>query len=170
MANVSKGQITPAKDGTGSHVVEARVSERGSEKHSEQSETSQMLPDGVVSVTGSWRAPIIIVSTLMAGLGFAMAHHFSNAYLNHKLISDVIIPQAWVSRLQTLFAFLVKMYLTISIGAAFVQHQWWNFHRRQFSAREIDAVTTVLGDIFSLFTFSAWRKVPSLVVAAFISW
>ncbi|KAF2445052.1 hypothetical protein P171DRAFT_287979 [Karstenula rhodostoma CBS 690.94] len=62
------------------------------------------------------------------------------------------------------------MFFTISVGAAFVQRQWWNFQRQQFSVHEIDAVTTVLGDLFGLLALSAWRKVPLLAVAALISW
>lgn len=161
--SVVKSDTTPL-------VTQTPVPKHGLDSQPAQSETSQMLSGHVARVGQSWRAPFLVLSTLLAGLVCTLVHHFLNAFLNGRVVTDTSISQAWVLRVQTIFAFLVKMFLTVSIGAAFVQRQWWSFRQPQFSVREVDAVTTVLGNVFGLLTLSAWRKAPLLAAIALISW
>lgn len=163
-------QTKSTKASVDSTVSQSRIPEYVAGNPSKESESPMMLSSDTAHVAQSWRAPFVILSTLLAGLVCALAHHFTNAYLSGQVVTDCAIPQAWVLRLQTVFAFLVKMFFTVSVGSAFVQRQWWKFHRQGFNVREIDAITTVLGDVFSLLTLSAWRKAPLLAVAALISW
>ncbi|PVH94144.1 hypothetical protein DM02DRAFT_693815 [Periconia macrospinosa] len=118
----------------------------------------------------SWRAPAIILSTLLIGLGIALAHHFMNVSLDNVSIKDVRVSQAWISRFSTALAFLTKLSFTTSIGASFVQHQWLRFHQQSFKVREVDAVTSVLTDLLSLFSSLVWFRHPILVLTALASW
>lgn len=118
----------------------------------------------------SWRAPLTMGVALLAGLGFSLAHHFMNQSLNGTPVTEVSISQTWVSRFGTALAFLVKMCFTVAVGVAYVQHQWWKSHRRAFSVRELDALTTVLSNVFSFVTSCVWLSSPLLTIVALISW
>ena len=118
----------------------------------------------------SWRAPIIILASLVLGLGVALAHHFMNARLNGRPVADVALSQSWVSRFGTALPFLVKLAFTTSVGAAFIQHQWLSFHRQSFRVKEIDAVTSVLGNALTFFTTKICARSVSLTLIALVSW
>ena len=97
----------------------------------------------------SWRAPTTILLALFVGLGFALAHHFMGLSLNNKPVEQVELSQAWVSRFSTALAFLVKLALATSVGAAYTQHQWQRLRQQDFRTSEIDALTSVLANAFS---------------------
>lgn len=61
------------------------------------------------------------------------------------------------------------MFLVIAAGA-FAQHQWRNMRAQTFEVDEIDTVTTMLEDIFALLDVRIWRRVPTLVIIAVITW
>ena len=140
------------------------------DQSSKISEKATALTETRLKRSGSWRAPFIIISFFIAGLCLALVHHFFNSYLHGRAVSVAVISQTWVSRLGTGFAFLFKMVLAISIGSAYIQRQWWKFHRQDFSIHEIDAITSILGNISSISTLSAWARTPILLVIAVISW
>jgi hypothetical protein len=136
--------------------------------HEDLSE-GHLHPDRITSGK-SWRAPTIILFTLLVGLGVALAHHFMNVCLDNVPIEHVSVSQAWISRFSTALAFLAKLSFTTSIGASFVQHQWLRFHQQSFRVGEVDAVTSVLTDLLSLFSSSVWFRHPVLVMTALASW
>jgi hypothetical protein len=125
------------------------------------------VPEPGRSTKVSWRAPITILLALLVGLGFALAHHFMGASLNNK---PVDISQAWVSRFSTALAFLVKLALATSVGAAYTQHQWQRLRQQDFRTSEIDAMTSVLANAFSFLSSTVWLKHPVLALMALVSW
>ena len=118
----------------------------------------------------SWRAPTTILLALLTGLGFALAHHFMGASLNNRPVEQVDISQAWVSRFSTALAFLVKLALATSVGAAYTQHQWQRLRQQDFRTSEIDALTSVLANAFSFLSSTVWLKHPVLALMALVSW
>lgn len=118
----------------------------------------------------SWRAPLIILLALVAGLLFALAHHVMGKRLNGKPVDDISVPQAWISRISTALAFAVKVMLAISVGTAYVQHQWLKFHRQSFMTEDVDSLTSVLGNALSFTGSVVWLRHPLLTVMALISW
>lgn len=112
----------------------------------------------------------MILATIMVGLGLAMAHHFMNNYLDGRAVNQVSMSQAWVSRFGTTFAFLVKMFFVITAGEAYIQRQWWKFHRTTFTVKDLDALTTVLGNAFCLFSTTVWFRTPTLAIMAIVVW
>lgn len=123
-----------------------------------------------VPFTRSWRAPITILTAFVAGLGLALCHHFIGWYLDGKVVTSVSVSQGWVFRISTALAFLVKMTLAISIASAFAQFQWLQLRKRDIQVREVDALTTVLGNVFSFLQGAVWVRHPLLAVIALVSW
>ncbi|KAF7187316.1 hypothetical protein HII31_11404 [Pseudocercospora fuligena] len=121
-------------------------------------------------VARSWTAPITIISGLFIGLAIALAHHFMNSSLSGKTVESVSLSQAWVSRFATALAFLTKTAFVMSVGAAFMQHQWHRFHRQSYRIEEVDALTSVLGNILNLFSHKFWIRNPLLALMAIVAW
>lgn len=128
------------------------------------------IPDTGRSTKVSWRAPTTILLALLTGLGFALAHHFMGVSLNNKPVAQVDVSQAWISRFSTALAFLVKLALATSVGAAYTQHQWQRLRQQDFRASEIDALTSVLANAFSFLSSAVWIKQPVLALMALVSW
>jgi hypothetical protein len=127
-------------------------------------------PEPGRSTKVSWRAPITILLALLTGLGFALAHHFMGVSLNNKPVDRVVVSQAWISRFSTALAFLVKLALATSVGAAYTQHQWQRLRQQDFRTSDIDALTSVLANAFSFLSSTVWFKQPVLAVMALVSW
>jgi uncharacterized membrane protein YcjF (UPF0283 family) len=120
--------------------------------------------------TKSWRAPSIMLASLAIGLGLALAHHFICLSLNNKRVADAWTSQAWIFRLSTALAFLVKVAFATSVGTAYVQYQWLRLRQNNFRTDQIDALTGVLGSLFSFLTSTIWLKHPVLTFMALVSW
>lgn len=118
----------------------------------------------------TWRAPIMIVTSFVLGLGLAIAHHLMASTLDGKPVADVLLPQAWIFRFGTALAFLTKLALAICVGTSYVQHQWLELNRRDYTARHVDVLTGALGNAFDLVGSSVWFLTPVLAVMAAISW
>lgn len=118
----------------------------------------------------NWRAPAFILSTLAAGLALALGHHYMGVKLNNTPVEDVAVSQAWIFRFSTALAFLVKTTLAIAIGTAYVQQQWLRFHQDTFSLADVDALTSILGNVFSFFDSKIWLRNLKLTGIAIVLW
>jgi hypothetical protein len=127
-------------------------------------------PEPGRSSKASWRAPATILFALLIGLGFALAHHFMGLSLNNKPVAQVDISQAWISRFSTALAFLVKLALATSVGAAYTQRQWQRLRQQNLRTSEIDALTSVLANAFSFLSSTVWARHPLLALMALVSW
>ncbi|GAB7332768.1 hypothetical protein MBLNU13_g04501t3 [Cladosporium sp. NU13] len=121
------------------------------------------------STKASWRAPTTILLALFVGLGFALAHHSMGLSLNNKPVEQVELSQSWVSRFSTALAFLVKLALATSVGAAYTQHQWQKLRQQDFRTSEIDALISVLANASSFLSSTVWLKHPVLALMALVS-
>lgn len=112
----------------------------------------------------------MMLCTLLLGLGTAIAQHFFYTSLDGTPVSEVSVSQAWVSRISTGLAFLVKVALTLCVGAAFVQHQWHRLHQAPLRVAKLDTLTSALGNLFSFFEGTVLYRNPVLAVMAVVSW
>lgn len=110
-----------------------------------------------------------MIGSLMVGIVLAVAHDLFYRYLTGRYV-DRVLSQTWVTNVGTAMAFLVRMFLVIATGIAFVQHQWRNMKARSFEVEEIDNMSGMIEDVFTLLHIRLWGRVPTLVVIALISW
>ncbi|KAK5744823.1 hypothetical protein LTR17_001900 [Elasticomyces elasticus] len=82
-----------------------------------------------------WRAPATMIASLLAACALAISHHFFYASLDGTHVAPPQtegVRQSLVSRQQlntgggTALAFLVKMFLVLSVSTAYTQVFWWN--------------------------------------------
>ncbi|KPI37348.1 uncharacterized protein AB675_10331 [Cyphellophora attinorum] len=127
--------------------------------------------DVIPTTIKRWRAPIVMSSALLFGVAIAVSQHFMNIYLDGKVVDEIALSQAWVSRFETALAFLFKTVLSICVGDAFVQHQWRHLHQRTFQQMgDIDCVTNALRKPSNMFEWRVWITAPLLTLIALISW
>ncbi|KUJ21294.1 uncharacterized protein LY89DRAFT_547954, partial [Mollisia scopiformis] len=79
-----------------------------------------------------WSNPTLMIMSLLAGIGFAVGHHFYYRWLNGKQVGDSH-HQQWPLRIGTGFAWLVALFLKTSIGVAYIQYVWMILRRKSFS-------------------------------------
>lgn len=127
-------------------------------------------PDGIKENCKSWRAPLFMFTSLTIGMGIALAHHFMCWSLDARAIGDIVVSQAWIFRISTALAFLVKIALAIGVGTAYIQHQWLLLRQKGFKTVEVDSMTSVLGNVFSFFSSAVWFSHPLLALMALVSW
>lgn len=116
-----------------------------------------------------WNKTSSMFGSLFIGVLLAVGHAVFYWWLNGKKV-DETLSQTWVTNIGTAFAFIFKMFLVISAGIAFAQHQWRNLKAQTFEVEQIDTVTTMTEDIFSLLDVRLWARVPTLVIIAAITW
>jgi hypothetical protein len=76
----------------------------------------QVIPPTIKQLrTMSSAAPLSIIGTLLMGLALSLAHHFMDVTLDGRQVSKVSRSQSWISRFSTALAFLVRIFLTISV-------------------------------------------------------
>ena len=117
----------------------------------------------------SWKALYLMLAGLLAGLVFALAHHFLYQRLAGVAVADVLISQSWTFRLGNLFAFAVKLCFSMTIGTAFVQLQWLELRQRSLSVEDLDALSAIFGNILT-FAEGVWLRFPSLTILAILYW
>lgn len=95
---------------------------------------------------GQWRPFNAIVSSFIAGTAFAVGHHLYYNSLNGTIVPDNVDQnwdlrsQQWRLRIGVVFAFLVKMFFTISIEAAYTQLVWAHVRARDRSLKTLDSL------------------------------
>lgn len=125
-----------------------------------------------------WRTPMEMFGSLLAGIAFAIGHDQFYRRLHGTFVDggDGLdwnrspIPQEWVIRIATAFAFLVKTFLVIAVCIAYSQRMWYNLNRDEFRIQQIDSLTSVLVDIFSFRRLSLWGRVPLLALMGAVAW
>jgi len=112
---------------------------------------------------------MFISVALAAAIALAVGHHYMCLSLAGEPVDDISVSQALVFRFSALLAFLVKTALTIGVGTAYVQQQFLRFQRSTFILTDVDALTSVLGNAFSLFGTAVWFANPKLTLIALVS-
>lgn len=118
----------------------------------------------------SWQAIASIASASVAGVAVAVGHDRYNAYLSGKQVDEILLPQEWVNRIATAFAFLVSQNLAIAVSTSYVQRLWKSLRGDTFEVGAVDIMMGASSNIFSLLQPSAWRKAPGLLIMALTIW
>jgi len=116
------------------------------------------------------RSFLWMILSLFSGIALSVGHHFFYARFDGLLVGEVPIDQTWIIRIGTIFAFAAKTLLVIAASAAFIQQQWLALSRNEFKIRQIDTMTGVLGNAFSLFASRIWFRFPLLALMAGVTW
>ncbi|KAM7187440.1 hypothetical protein V8F20_010965 [Naviculisporaceae sp. PSN 640] len=117
--------------------------------------------------------------SLLAGTILAVGHDQFYRYLDGRFVvgGDGLdhgrvspVPQEWVIRIGTAFAFLVKTLLVVAACIAYSQRMWYNLNTSEFRVRHIDSLTSVLVNIFSFWNLRLWGHVPVLALIGLAVW
>ena len=121
----------------------------------------------------SWRAPIVMLASLLSGLLTALGQHGMNTWLNGKPVDATeVLKQRWASNFNIALAFLVKVLFVTCIGTSFVQRQFLNISTKQqpIRVKEFDVLSSGLTNFLSLFLSRIWLKNPLLLLIMLVSW
>lgn len=118
----------------------------------------------------SWKNVFVVVGAFLAGVVLAIGHDRFNNYLNGQKVDDFIVPQNWVSRIATAFAFLVKMCLAVAASTSYFQRLWRNLKTRPFKVEKVDTLVAAPTDALSFLSPGAWLRVPGLLLMGLTIW
>jgi hypothetical protein len=116
-----------------------------------------------------WKAPTFMIGSLVIGFAFALGHHFYYRSWNHQLVRDNT-QQEWITRIGTGFAFIIKMFLVIAAGTAYIQHLWASFRSHPATIDNVDSMFDVLGNAWKFLEVKLWFRRPILVILAAVPW
>jgi len=108
--------------------------------------------------------------TLISGVVWAVSHHFFYASYDKHRVDGAGLSQAWVVRIGTGMAFLVKTLLVVSATIAFTQHQWLTSRSKSFKIRQIDTISSILSNPLGFFQTRSWLHLPILSLLAVVTW
>jgi hypothetical protein len=125
-----------------------------------------------------WKAPTLMVSSLVAGLILAVGHHVFYSRLNGSPApaSDYDLGGWSIPKQQaniaggTAFAFLVKASLVVAVGTAYIQTFWRAIAARDIKLAHLDTLGSVPGSITALVAIWRWVNFPLLLLLALIIW
>ncbi|KAF4631466.1 hypothetical protein G7Y89_g6667 [Cudoniella acicularis] len=124
-----------------------------------------------------WKAPLSMIGLLLAGLGFAMIHHFYYASLEgtEALPSTGLRgwntgSQEWKVRYGTALAFVSKTTIAAAISLAYEEHLWKTLQKKAITIKGLDAAFLAFNNIVSLFNFEYIRNVKLGFALALLSW
>ena len=136
----------------------------------DQLQPSQATRTSVVSRFAKWKSPLFMVGlTVLAGLA-AIGHHLFYVYLDGKQVSEVAIPQSWVIRVGTAFAYLFKASLVAAVGIAFCQRLWYSARRSALQIQSLDAMFGVLANPLKFVNADLILRTKLLFLMAVIAW
>ncbi|KAJ2987773.1 hypothetical protein NUW58_g4324 [Xylaria curta] len=127
-----------------------------------------------------WRASTSILGALLAGILTAVGHHLYYASLQgtspegDRMIAGYRLSnQTFTTAVGTAFAFVVRAFLLFGVSGAYVQVFWHAAtHARKGgnTLEEVDAMFSILSNLFAFRQGSVWWKYPMLLIIAFIAW
>jgi hypothetical protein len=117
-----------------------------------------------------WKSPLLMVGLTLLACLTAIGHHLFYVYLDFKQVSEVPIPQSWVIRIGTAFAFLFKASLVPAVGIEFYQRFWYSAKRSALEVASLDAMVGVLGNPLNFLNPELLLKTKALFVMAVIVW
>ena len=153
-------------------------SELGNQGYGSQTKVQEVSVSEVVANTHEikrrswerhWRAPMLMLGGILLGVVFVLGHHFFYASIHMQPVDDVYLSQAWVIRFGTLLAFLVKICLAATVATSFVQLQWLELRRKPWTVKDIDVLSSVLGNMLSYLNY-VWLQYRSLTLLAAVFW
>lgn len=121
-----------------------------------------------------WRAPVVMMSSLVVGTALAVGHHAFYASLAGSAVSsDPIKVVGWTTTQQqiniaigTAFAFVVKASLILACSTAYIQLLFKAINRTDFKLSTLDNWFGGLNDLWSLGCLSSYWRYPLLTLVA----
>jgi hypothetical protein len=116
-----------------------------------------------------WRVPTVMASSLFLGGVSAVGHHVLYAHYDGQIAND-LTKQRYIINAGTGLAFLVKMFLAIATGTAYVQQFWLSVKHEPKSFAAIDTLYSVLGNAILFWNLKLWFRNLTLAGLAVITW
>jgi len=117
-----------------------------------------------------WRAPTRVVLCLFGGITLALTHHVLSLHLHGMAVTDLSLTQPWVIRVSSALAYLVKVLLVVSAGAAYFQCVWQEARKTPTSIGHFDSMFGALDNVFEFSDLRFWLRRPVLTLTATIVW
>ena len=136
--------------------------------------TKEMQHDQATSSSTSSKhidpiAPIIMIASLVLGVGFALGHHFFYNSRDNTSVGNTT-QQEWYIRVGTYFAYLVTFTLGVAIATAYTQQFWFSLRSRSVTVEEVDSLFAFLVNVTPFLDIRLWRGNFMLVLMAAIKW
>ncbi|KAG8926065.1 hypothetical protein FRC01_009377 [Tulasnella sp. 417] len=111
------------------------------------------------------------MALLIVGAMLAVGHHLFNGWANGRTVgSSPSVPQVWVFRLGTAFAFAFQTILAACLGFVVCQLLWFTTRRNFLSIDDINTLYLVeRRDVFSTILSNAILRAPLLVAVTVLS-
>ncbi|KAH7156799.1 hypothetical protein EDB81DRAFT_787984 [Dactylonectria macrodidyma] len=116
-----------------------------------------------------WVTPSLMFGSVLLGLLLAVGHHLFYNSIDGKVVESSD-QQVWNLRVGTGMAFVVKASLTAAAGMAYTQLLWHTLRSQEISLDGIDAVFSVVNNVYGFTTLEIWLRCPALVCIAFMMW
>lgn len=116
-----------------------------------------------------WRAPTLILGSLVVGIALALGHHFYYQSLSGTTVSSDT-RQEWALRFGTAFAFLTQSSLVASAGVAYTQRVWVTVKKKAFPLRTLDNVFSLQNTLWSFFSWEVLAQAKALYLLAICIW
>lgn len=125
-----------------------------------------------------WRAPVLMVASLLVGAALAIGHHAFYASLAGTAVSsDPIKVVGWTTTQQqiniaigTAFAFVVKASLILACSTAYMQLLFQAINRKSFKLSTLDNWFGGLNNIWSFGCLTSYWRYPLLSLVALTCW
>ncbi|CAI6296044.1 unnamed protein product [Periconia digitata] len=141
------------------------------EGHGAPSNMSNSFPTKRQAVENvHWQAPVVMLSALAAGFAFFLGHHFFYLSLHHVPTKDAAFEQQVNIAIGTAFAFIVRMFLAISVATVFWQLFWHNVRAKETTLSRIDTLSSVLKNVLEFRHVRAITQFPAPFAIAAIAW
>jgi len=106
-------------------------------------------------------------------IGLILGHHFFLSYFNQKPVGQSGLSQAWIQRISQVFAYSVKITLTLIASLSLQQGIWFSIRRKAgLRISTIDALLSVEHRLLSFLNLELWTSailVVFMAIAIYIS-
>ncbi|KAK8157436.1 hypothetical protein IWX90DRAFT_324026 [Phyllosticta citrichinensis] len=116
-----------------------------------------------------WRSPALMAGFFLAGVWFALGHHFHYQALEDQEVGSAT-RQQWAIRIGTLLAFLSKACLAGAVGVAYTQRLWVTVKEKPISLRNLDNVFSLTTSPVSFFSLEVLTSAKVLCLLAACMW
>jgi hypothetical protein len=117
-----------------------------------------------------WKAPMVMSVSMILGVVFVFGHHFFYHSLHHTPTNEAVFQQEVNTGIGTAFAFLIRMFLVISVGTAYWQLFWLQVKRKPTSLESLDTLISILENAFKFFNVRTLASFPVLAIVAIVLW
>lgn len=115
--------------------------------------------------------PFISMFLLLSAAALASGgQHLFYSYVNGKNVETFRLPQEWVIRVGTGFAFLFHTFLVPAVATAYAQRFWHSASQRALTVRTIDGLFALAGNPLELFNLEVLSNTKMLSAFALVGY